>query len=65
MLARDFWIDGRGWDWMRVGDKLSHTILMRLASTVLKTIDLDTNKVGWLLSDEGVFSVGSTYNLNV
>lgn len=48
-----------------MGDKLSHTGLMKLASIALNAVDSDADKVGWLDPNEGTFFVSSAYDLFV
>lgn len=59
-LVCDFWSEGRGWDWQRIGDSLSHTNLMKLASTSLRSDREEGDQLGWLKSN-GVFSVRAAY----
>lgn len=44
--VRDYWVEGRGWNWEVVGDKLSHSNLMKLASHTLRNGDLARDQMG-------------------
>lgn len=45
-LVEDYWIQGRGCEWARVGDKLSHSNLMKLASIDLNMTGTDEDQFG-------------------
>lgn len=63
-LVREFWLDGQGWDWVRAGDGLSHSSLMRLTSALLLMQDPNVDEVSRRAAKGEEFSVQSTYNLH-
>lgn len=46
-LVRDYWLEGRVWDWQIFGDKLSHTNMVKLTFTSLNMDGLEGNQIGW------------------
>lgn len=62
LAVRDLWVEGRGRSWQAVGDKLSHSSLIKLASVTLSPIDSGSDKTDWLTTN-GHFSVRAAYDL--
>lgn len=62
VLVRYMWVEGRGWDWGRVGDLISHSCLLKLAETSLTSDRIGRDRMGWLKID-GTFSVRSAHDL--
>lgn len=61
--VHDYWIEGRGWDWQHVTDSISHTNLVKLASTSLQWDTKEGDQLGWL-KPNGVFFVQSAYEVH-
>lgn len=59
--VRDFWVEGKGWNWQAIGDKLSHSALVKLALVRLNPMEVSCDRMGWLKTNEH-FN-GSSYDL--
>lgn len=62
LIFHELWIEERGWDWSKIGDKLPNSILLKLASSALQVNGNVADKMGRKVVD-GDFSVRSAYDL--
>src|SRR4051812_2920128 len=58
-----YWRDVGGWRWESFGDRLSSTMLLKLARMTVNNNSLATDRVDWLDADNMRFTVKSAYSL--
>lgn len=64
-LVCDYWIMDRGWDRVRLGNKLPTVTMLQLASIALNPRSMERDRVSWMKTSGGNFSVKTTYELAV
>lgn len=59
----DYWDEGGGWNWLKIGNIISYSSLVILASVVIRPETDVADEVGWLSSGQINFTVKKTYEL--
>lgn len=58
----DYWIQGEGWRWSAIGEKIPAEIRHKLKATTINQEDDEGDVIFWAHSESGNFSISSAYN---